>query len=359
MKSIFNTTGAVRFTGFVTWSSVGKVGTASAQHMLWPLSSRDAKNQSAEWGIITSVACGNNRIEPQKSAVSLGSTKVRRRRSVLCEEQEDDPCEPRDCRHKFSWEENLILKVHHGKNIMGHPRKNVKTLSGVIRVSRTHVVKNATSTFSNVVWFCGRFCKWVCKTIFTSNATRVVQMAGVTFVSQHLCSMMGLLLFRHMWQSVKTVWLLVVAGVVVCFLGRLIAVFGLDNDTSSLATLVSVVAIRSIRHAKDALRTLQRPKSAINVLNLNGRNNLVNFFHISDSRTSGVHYKHTRACNFSSLVWHLGSAPTASASLLFDSQNHWKRTISPLSDLFAHLHLLSPDFLSSALLSIYCRMFDF
>ena len=81
--------------------------------------------------------------------------------------------------------------------------------------------------------------------------------------------------------------MLVVAGVVVCFLGRQIAVFGLDNDTSTLATLVSVVAIRSIRHAKDALRTLQRPKSAINVLNLNGRNNLVNFFHISDSRTSG------------------------------------------------------------------------
>ena len=29
-----------------------------------------------------------------------------------------EPCEPRDCRHKFSGEENSLLKVHHGKNMV-------------------------------------------------------------------------------------------------------------------------------------------------------------------------------------------------------------------------------------------------
>ena len=30
----------------------------------------------------------------------------------------NEPCEPRDCRHKFSWDENLLFKVHHRKNIV-------------------------------------------------------------------------------------------------------------------------------------------------------------------------------------------------------------------------------------------------
>ena len=82
------------------------------------------------------------------------------------------------------------------------------------------------------------------------------------------------------------------------------------------------------------------------------------------------------ACTFSSLIWPDGSAPTALASLLFDPRSHKsleKRSVSRLSYLFAHLHLLSSDssllwsslFCSSlpfpSLLFIcpYCRKFDF
>ena len=50
------------------------------------------------------------------------------------------------------------------------------------------------------------------------------------------------------------------------------------------------------------------------------------------------------ACNFSSLIWPAGSAPAALASLLFDPpepQIIGKHSVSRLSYLFAHLHLLS------------------
>ena len=62
----------------------------------------------------------------------------------------------------------------------------------------------------------------------------------------------------------------------------------------------------------------------------------------------------TTACNCSSLIWPAGSAPAALASLLFDPpepQIIEKHSVSRLSYLFAHLHLLSSDSFSSALLS--------
>ena len=58
----------------------------------------------------------------------------------------------------------------------------------------------------------------------------------------------------------------------------------------------------------------------------------------------------TTACNFSSLIWPAGSAPAALASLLFDPPSHKsleKHSVSRLSYLFAHLHLLSSDLFSS------------
>jgi len=62
----------------------------------------------------------------------------------------------------------------------------------------------------------------------------------------------------------------------------------------------------------------------------------------------------TTACNFSSLIWPAGSAPAALASLLFDPpepQIIGKHSVSRLSYLFAHLHLLSSDSFSSTLFS--------
>ena len=62
----------------------------------------------------------------------------------------------------------------------------------------------------------------------------------------------------------------------------------------------------------------------------------------------------TTACNFSSLIWPAGSAPAALASLLFDPpepQIIGKPSVSRLSYLFSHLHLLSSDSFSSTLLS--------
>ena len=62
----------------------------------------------------------------------------------------------------------------------------------------------------------------------------------------------------------------------------------------------------------------------------------------------------TTACNFSSLIWPAGSAPAALASLLFDPpepQIIGKHSVSRLSYLFAHLHLLSSYSFSSTLLS--------
>ena len=62
----------------------------------------------------------------------------------------------------------------------------------------------------------------------------------------------------------------------------------------------------------------------------------------------------TTACNFSCLIWPAGSAPAALASLLFDPpkpQIIGKHSVSRLSYLFTHLHLLSSDSFSSTLLS--------
>ena len=63
----------------------------------------------------------------------------------------------------------------------------------------------------------------------------------------------------------------------------------------------------------------------------------------------------TTACSFSSLIWPAGSAPAALASLLFDppgAPNHRKNhSVSRLSYLFSHLHLLSSYSFSSTLLS--------
>ena len=63
----------------------------------------------------------------------------------------------------------------------------------------------------------------------------------------------------------------------------------------------------------------------------------------------------TTACNFSSLIWTDGSAPAALASLLFDPpepQIIGKHSVSRLSYLFAHLHLLSSDSFSSLIFSL-------
>ena len=58
----------------------------------------------------------------------------------------------------------------------------------------------------------------------------------------------------------------------------------------------------------------------------------------------------TAACNFSSLIWRDGSAPAALAtyfSTLWSHKSLEKRSVSRLSYLFAHLHLLSSDSFSS------------
>ena len=62
----------------------------------------------------------------------------------------------------------------------------------------------------------------------------------------------------------------------------------------------------------------------------------------------------TTACHFSSLIWPAGSAPAALASYfstLRSPKSLEKHSVSRLSYLFAHLHLLSSDSFSSDLLS--------
>ena len=63
----------------------------------------------------------------------------------------------------------------------------------------------------------------------------------------------------------------------------------------------------------------------------------------------------TTACTFSSLIWPAGSAPAALASLFFrpsGARNQWTNSVSRLSYLFAHLHLLSSDSFSSLIFSL-------
>ena len=91
------------------------------------------------------------------------------------------------------------------------------------------------------------------------------------------------------------------------------------------------------------------------------------------SRHNGVHFF------ISHHIWPDGSAPAALASLLFALRSHKsleKHSVSRLSYLFAHLHLLSFDSFSSLIFSLllfsslwlfpsllficpYCRKFDF
>ena len=60
----------------------------------------------------------------------------------------------------------------------------------------------------------------------------------------------------------------------------------------------------------------------------------------------------TTACNCSSLIWPAGSAPAGLASLTLRSHKSLEtHSVSRLSYLFAHLHLLSSDSFSSILLS--------
>ena len=69
----------------------------------------------------------------------------------------------------------------------------------------------------------------------------------------------------------------------------------------------------------------------------------------------------TTACNFSSLIWPDGFAPAALASLLFDPpepQIIGKHSVSRLSYLFAHLHLLSSDSFSSLIFSLLLLFSD-
>ena len=97
------------------------------------------------------------------------------------------------------------------------------------------------------------------------------------------------------------------------------------------------------------------------------RHNGVHFFDISTSKSAPTMVfctfwlanvlRATTACNFSSLIWPAGSASAALASLLFDPpepQIIGKTqcfSVSRLSDLFSHLHLLSSYSFSSTLLS--------
>ena len=70
----------------------------------------------------------------------------------------------------------------------------------------------------------------------------------------------------------------------------------------------------------------------------------------------------TTACNFSSLISPAGSAPAALASLLFDPPEPQvileKHSVSRLSYLFAHLHLLSSDSFSSLIFSLLIFLFS-
>ena len=69
----------------------------------------------------------------------------------------------------------------------------------------------------------------------------------------------------------------------------------------------------------------------------------------------------TTACKFSSLIWPAGSAPAALASLLStlrSPKSLEKHSVSRLSYLFAHLHLLSSDSFSSDLLSSNLSLFS-
>ena len=92
------------------------------------------------------------------------------------------------------------------------------------------------------------------------------------------------------------------------------------------------------------------------------RHNGVHFFDIATWSVAEVFctfwlanvLRATTACNFSSLIWPAGSAPAALASLLFDPPGHKsleKHSVSRVSYLFAHLHLLSSYSFSSTLLS--------
>ena len=84
--------------------------------------------------------------------------------------------------------------------------------------------------------------------------------------------------------------------------------------------------------------------------------NGVHFFDISTSKSApNVRFwafslakvlRATTACNFSSLICPAGSTPAALANLLFDPpepQSLEKHSVSRLSYLFAHLHLLSSE----------------
>ena len=69
----------------------------------------------------------------------------------------------------------------------------------------------------------------------------------------------------------------------------------------------------------------------------------------------------TTACTFSSLIWPAGSAPAALASLLFDPpepQIIGKHSVSRLSYLFTHLHLLSSYTLSLLLFFLLIFLFS-
>ena len=84
------------------------------------------------------------------------------------------------------------------------------------------------------------------------------------------------------------------------------------------------------------------------------------FRHLNFQKCSknGVYYtfwlrnvlRATMACKLSSLIWPVGSAPAALASLLFDPlepQIIGKNSVSRVFYLFVHLHLLSSDSFSS------------
>ena len=64
------------------------------------------------------------------------------------------------------------------------------------------------------------------------------------------------------------------------------AVFSQENDMCTLKRLIAVVMIGGIGHAKNTLLSRKWPKTSVNILTLEGTNNLVDFSDIPDSRIS-------------------------------------------------------------------------
>ena len=139
---------ATRFvsSGITRLSSVRTVLVTATRCMLWSLTTRAAKTTRCNVrrsGMVSSARLREFRRHKKGSVTSFRlwpfwkwslnkifevSPKIGLRvlrtvpRDVLVrpsrKKKQYEPCEPRDCRHKFSWDENLLLEVQHCKNII-------------------------------------------------------------------------------------------------------------------------------------------------------------------------------------------------------------------------------------------------